>query len=313
MKGYAASMTASEAQALKHDPQVASVETDGKVSALTTESNAPWGLDRIDQRKLPLSSTFTYHATGKGVKIYIIDTGIRKSHADFSGRVVDGFDAVDGSLPADDCDGHGTHVAGTAGGNQYGIAKEATLVSVRVLDCDGNGYWSWVIAGIDYVTGDHQPNQPAVANMSLGGSPNVSVDNAVKRSIAKGVGYAIAAGNDGGSACQSSPGRVPEAMTIGATNNTDTKPSWSDWGSCVDWFAPGVGIKSDWYSSDTATNILSGTSMASPHTAGVAALYLQTHPVATPKQVRDALYLQTTKAIVKQAKSTNNHLLFTNY
>lgn len=313
LKGYAASMPPGKVKALERDSRVAYVEVDGVATTVATQSNAPWGLDRIDQLKLPLNTTFTYSASGNGVKAYIIDTGIRKSHADFSGRVVDGYDAVDGTLPAEDCNGHGTHVAGTVGGTQYGVAKGTTLVSVRVLDCGGSGYWSWVIAGIDYVTASHVPGQSAVANLSLGGSASTSVDTAVKNSIAKGISYAVAAGNSSQDACKFSPARVPEAMTIGATDKTDTRPSWSNWGACVDWFAPGVSIKSAWYTNDSATSTISGTSMASPHAAGVAALYLQNNPGATPQQVRDALYSGTSKSIVKRAKSTNSHLLFTNY
>src|SRR3989344_3713578 len=249
LKGYAASMTPLRAKALAKDPRVAYIEVDGVATALDTQTNAPWGLDRIDQPKLPLNTQFTYSAKGSGVKAYIIDTGIRKSHSEFGGRVTDGYDAVDGSLPADDCNGHGTHVAGTVGGAQYGVAKDVSLVSVRVLGCNGSGYWSWVIAGIDYVTANHQPGQPAVANLSLGGSANTAVDNAVKNSIAKGVSYAIAAGNSSRDACRYSPSRVPEAMTISATDKTDAKPSWANWGTCVDWFAPGVNIKSAWHTS----------------------------------------------------------------
>ncbi len=313
LKGYAATMSPGNAKALERDSRVAYVEIDAVATAVTTQSNAPWGLDRIDQLKLPLNTSFTYSATGSGVKAYIIDTGIRTSHLDFGGRAVDGFDAVDGSLPAADCNGHGTHVAGTVGGAEYGVAKDATLVSVRVLDCGGSGYWSWIIAGIDYVTANHQPGEPAVANLSLGGSASAAVDTAVKNSIADGVTYAIAAGNSSQDACRFSPARVSEAMTIGATDKNDSRPSWSNWGACVDWFAPGVNIKSAWYTNDSASNTISGTSMASPHAAGVAALYLQNNSDATPQQVRDALYSGTSKSVVKRAKSTNSHILFTNY
>jgi subtilisin family serine protease len=286
--------------------------------AFTTEANATWGIDRIDQHNLPLSTTYTYTNTGAGVTAYIIDTGIRFDHSEFGGRAVSGFDAVTSGGNAADCNGHGTHVSGTVGGATYGVAKGVRLVAVRVLGCTGSGSTSGVIAGIDWVTSNHATGQPAVANMSLGGSASTALDNAVRNSIADGVSYAIAAGNgnQGGiaqDACKYSPARVAEAMTIGATDKTDRKASWSNYGNCVDWFAPGVSITSAWYTSTTATNTISGTSMATPHTTGVAALYLQTNPGASPQQVRDALYANTTKGVVTSSKTTNNHLLFTSY
>jgi len=316
LKGYAASIAEGNLGALAADGRVASIERDAEVTTLTTQTGAPWGLDRIDQRLLPLSGTFTYTSTGSGVKAYIIDTGIRLTHAEFGGRAVSGFDSVDGGS-ADDCNGHGTHVAGTVGGETYGVAKSVTLVAVRVLSCSGSGTTSGVIAGVDWVTGNHLSGQPAVANMSLGGGASSSLDTAVRNSIADGVSYAIAAGNGnaGGrqqDACRTSPARVTEAMTISATDKADKKASWANYGSCVDWFAPGVGITSAWYTSTTATNTISGTSMATPHTAGVAALYLQSNPAAPPATVRDALFNLTTQGIVTSSKTANNHLLFTN-
>jgi subtilisin family serine protease len=319
LNGFAATLNAGQLTALQHNPNVAYIEEDQVVQLATTQtmdSNGdPWGLDRIDQRSLPLSGTFTYTNTGRGVNAYIIDTGIRFSHQEFGGRAVSGYDAVDGGS-ADDCNGHGTHVAGTVGAATYGVAKEVKLIAVRVLNCSGSGTTSGVIAGVDWVTANHV--KPAVANMSLGGGASTSLDNAVKNSIAAGVSYAVAAGNGNFAgvaqdACKTSPARVPGAMTISATDKTDRKPSWANYGNCVDWFAPGVGIKSAWYTSDTATNTISGTSMATPHTTGVAALYLQSNPTATPQQVRDALYNLTTKGVVTNSKTTNNHLLFTNF
>jgi len=318
LKGYTASMPQGALGALAGDSRVASVELDAEVHAFTTQTNATWGIDRIDQRSLPLSTTFTYLNTGAGVKAYIIDTGIRLSHSQFGGRAIDGRDTVDGSLPAADCNGHGTHVAGTVGGSTYGVAKGVTLVAVRVLNCSGSGTTSGVIAGIDWVTGNHLAGQRAVANMSLGGGVSSALDTAVRNSIADGVSYAIAAGNgnifgQAVNACNTSPARVTEAMTISATTNADRKATWANYGSCVDWFAPGVGITSAWYSSNTATRTISGTSMATPHTTGVAALYLQSNPAASPATVRTALFNATTKGVVTSSNTTNNHLLFTNY
>ena len=296
---------------------MAFVEEDGVAYTSATQSGATWGIDRIDQRT-GLSGSFAYNNNGTGVKAYIIDTGILTAHSEFGGRAINGFDAVDGSLPAADCNGHGTHVAGTVGGTTYGVAKGVTLVAVRVLDCGGSGSWSQVIAGIDWVTADHQPDQPAVANMSLGGSASSAVDAAVRKSIADGVVYAVAAGNGNRvglaqDACKTSPTRVTEAMTISATDSADRKASWANYGNCVDFFAPGVGITSTWIGSTNATNTISGTSMATPHAAGVAALYLQGNPFAGPAAVRTALYNGTTKYQVASSKTVNNHLLYTNY
>ena len=318
LKGYSITLPSAAAAGIAADPRVDYVEADGVMNADTTQTGATWGIDRIDQRSLPLSGTYTYTATGSGVKAYIIDTGIRYTHTQFGGRAIKGVDEVTSGGSASDCNGHGTHVSGTVGGSTYGVAKAVTLVSVRVLGCNGSGSTSGVIAGVDWVTGNHLSGQSAVANMSLGGGASSSLDAAVNNSINDGVSYAIAAGNgdifgNAQNACNFSPARVAAAMTISATDRTDTKASWANYGSCVDWFAPGVSITSAWYSSDTATNTISGTSMATPHTTGVAAQYLQGHPGSSPSTVRTALFNLTTKSIVKSSNTTNNHLLFTNF
>jgi len=317
LNGFAGSISDAARAGLLRDGRVARIEQDGVVTTQTTESGATWGLDRTDQRALPLNTTYSYNSTGAGVTAYIIDTGIRFAHSEFGGRATSGYDAVDGGA-ADDCNGHGTHVAGTVGGTTYGIAKSVSLVAVRVLDCNGSGSWSGVIAGMDLVATHH--NVPAVANMSLGGGASTSVDDALNRLINSGVTVGVAAGNGnrGGrqqDACGFSPSRVAAAITVGATDKTDTKTSWSNYGSCVDIFAPGSGITSAWNTSNTATNTISGTSMATPHVVGVAALYLGTtgNANASPATVAAALKGIATKNVVKSSSTTNPLLLFSSY
>lgn len=242
------------------------------VSIDATQSPTPsWGLDRIDQQALPLNNSYTYPNTASNVHAYVIDTGIRLSHVDFGARATNGFDAIDGGS-ADDCHGHGTHVAGTVGGASFGVAKATALVAVRVLDCNGSGTIAQVVAGVDWVT--QNAIRPAMANMSLGGGANASIDDAVSNSIASGITYAIAAGNSNADACNSSPARVPAAITVGNSTSTDARSGTSNFGTCLDLFAPGTQITSAWNTSDSATNTISGTSMASPHVAGAAALIL---------------------------------------
>jgi serine protease len=279
-----------DAIALAADPKVKFVEENGRVWASATQTGATWGLDRIDQTDRPLNQTYTYNNDGDGVTAYIVDTGIRIGHTNFGGRARAGHDAIGDGQNSNDCNGHGTHVAGTVGSATYGVAKAVDLVAVRVLDCQGSGTDAGVIAGVNWVkTNAATLSGPAVANMSLGGGASTSLDNAVKQAIAAGVTFALAAGNENQNACNTSPSRVPEAITVGSSTSTDARSSFSNFGTCVDIFAPGSSITSTWNTSNSATSTISGTSMASPHVAGAAALVLAANPSFTPQQVRDAL------------------------
>jgi subtilisin family serine protease len=316
LKGFAGTLNAGQLNALQNNPNVRYIEADLPMYASTIQTGATWGIDRIDQRSLPLSTSFSYTNTGAGVNAYILDTGIRLTHSEFVGRAKSGFDAVDGGS-ADDCNGHGTHVAGTVGGTLYGVAKGVNLVAVRVLDCAGSGSVSGVVAGIDWVTANHV--KPATANMSLGGGASTTIDDAVTRSVAAGVSYGVAAGNGNiagraQNACNYSPARVPTAITVGATTSTDAKSSYSNYGTCVDIFAPGSSIKSAWYTGDTAVNTISGTSMATPHVVGVISLFLQSNPGASPAAVEAAIEGNATVGKVTSAGTGSpNLLLFTAY
>ena len=305
LTGFAAELSPAEGATLESDSRVAFVEPDLPVRALATQSGAPWGLDRIDQRD-GTDGSYTYTTSASNVTAYIIDTGIRTSHVDFGSRASNGFDAFGGN--GQDCNGHGTHVAGTVGGSTYGVAKGVRLVGVRVLDCNGSGSTSGVIAGVDWVT--QVASGPSVANMSLGGGASSALDTAVRNSIASGVTYAVAAGNENRNACNGSPARVSDALTVGATSSSDARASFSNYGSCVDLFAPGVSIRSAWYTSNTATTASSGTSMASPHVAGAAALVLAGSPGASPATVNAAVLGAVTDNAVGNARSANNDLLF---
>jgi subtilisin family serine protease len=308
VRGFSAKMKPPEAEAFADDYRVLYVEEDGVVGIDATQTGATWGLDRIDQRNLPLNQTYTYSQTGTSVHAYVLDTGIRATHVQFAGRMGNGYTAIADGSGTNDCHGHGTHVSGTVGGTTHGVAKNVTLHPVRVLSCTGSGSTSGVVAGIDWVTQNHI--KPAVANMSLGGSASTTLDTAVANSIAAGVTYAVSAGNSSADACLQSPARTPAALTVAATTSADAQASYSNFGTCVDLYAPGSSVTSAYYTSDTATASMSGTSMASPHVAGAAALYLETDPTATPGEVRLAIVgIATTNHVSGAGVGTPNLLL----
>ncbi|WP_059009871.1 S8 family peptidase [Streptomyces specialis] len=312
LNGYAVELSERQARRLAADPSVESV-VQNRTFTIDAAQPAPpsWGLDRIDQRALPLNQSYSYPDTaGRGVTAYIIDSGVRVSHRDFGGRARNGYDAVDDDNVAQDGNGHGTHVAATVAGTSYGVAKRADIVAVRVLDDSGSGTTAQVVAGIDWVT--RNAVKPAVANMSLGGGIDSALDTAVRNSIASGVTYVVAAGNENANASGYSPARVTEAITVGATTSTDARSGYSNYGSVLDLFAPGSNIVSAWNSGDTATRVLSGTSMAGPHVTGAAALYLAGNPAATPAAVSAALKNGATTGVVTDpGTGSPNRLLAT--
>jgi subtilisin family serine protease len=302
LNGFAADLNAEQLADMRADPDVAYIEEDGTYSVDATQTGATWGIDRIDQRNRPLSGTYTYTSTGAGVRAYIIDTGVRPTHSQFGGRA----STVYGS---NDCHGHGTHVAGTVGGSTYGVAKGVLIRGVRVLGCSGSGSTSGIIAGIDWVRVNHI--KPAVANMSLGGGFSSSLNTATNNLANAGVFIAVAAGNNNGNACNNSPASAANATTVMSSTSSDAKSSFSNWGSCAHLYAPGSSITSAWHTSNTATNTISGTSMASPHVAGVAALYKATFGDASSSTIRTWLINNSTSNVITGNPSgTPNRLLY---
>ncbi|MER6850072.1 S8 family peptidase [Streptomyces flaveolus] len=305
--GFTVEAKATEARRIAADPSVAFVEQNSVEYADATQYSPTWGLDRIDQAKLPLSGSYSYSTTASNVTAYIVDSGIRITHANFGGRADYGYDFVDDDTIASDCNGHGTHTAGTVGSSTYGVAKGVNLVAVRVLDCSGSGTTANVIAGYDWVAANAQ--LLAVANVSIGGSASAAKDAAVAGMVDAGVTVAVSAGNDAVNACNQSPAREPSVITVASTTSADARSSFSNYGTCVDIFAPGSSITSLGYSSDTATAVKNGTSMATPHVAGAAALYLADHPSASPATVTAAIKSVATSGVVTSAGTGSPNLL----
>lgn len=314
LKGFSASLPEAALQALRNNPNVDYIEQDQsvalkEVAAPRTQNNATWGLDRIDQASRPLDLLYHANYTGAGVNAFIVDTGIRADHVEFTGRLLAGYNVIADTNGTNDCNGHGTHVAGTVGGTTWGVAKGASLIPVRVLDCTGSGSWSGVIAGIDWMASS--PLRPAVANLSIGGGASTAVDAAVEGAVSKGVTMVVAAGNDNANACNYSPARATSAITVGATTSADARASYSNYGACLDVFGPGSSITSAWNTGAAATNVISGTSMATPHVTGVAALALAANPAASPTAVTNFLINNATVNLVTSAGTGSpNRLIY---
>ncbi|GLZ37820.1 hypothetical protein Acsp05_14450 [Actinokineospora sp. NBRC 105648] len=309
LNGFAATMSADEARALAADGSVAYVQANQRFRATGTQPNPPsWGIDRIDQDDLPLDDSYTYPTEASDVTAYVVDTGVNTAHSTFGGRASGGFDAVDNDDDPEDGNGHGTHVAGTIGGTEYGVAKGVKIVPVRVLDDNGSGSTDGVVAGIEWVAENH--SGPSVANMSLGGGADDALDQAVRGAIESGVTFAVAAGNSGDNAGGYSPARVTEAITVAASDDADNQANFSSYGSVVDLYAPGVDITSSWIGGTDKTNTISGTSMATPHVTGAAALYLSAHPSASPSEVAAGLVSAAGSGKIKNPSAgTANKLL----
>jgi serine protease len=315
LNGVLINANAKQIAELQNDPKIKYIEQDQMMSispvitASGNQGSPTWGLDRIDQRDLPLDNNYHYDFDGSGVTAYVVDTGVLTSHNEFGGRASSGYDFIDNDFDATDCNGHGTHVAGTIGGSSYGVAKNVNIVGVRVLNCSGSGSNSGVIAGINWVK--NNASGPSVANMSLGGGASQATDDAVNAAVAAGISFVVAAGNDNSNACNYSPARAANAVTVGSTTSSDSRSSFSNYGTCLDIYAPGSSITSAWYTSNSATNTISGTSMAAPHVAGVAAVYLNQTPTMTPAQVTSLLTTRGSGGKVSDAKTGSpNTLLF---